>query len=84
MPEVVEVEVGQASVLTGPLKGVPYIIPPIPGHIVKHPRYVLSDSQPAEETPQSFIEWQSTCFPVLRLLESDKSMHHIDTVPREP
>ena len=43
MPEVVEVEVGQASALTGPLKGVPDVIPPMPYCIVKDPRYVLPE-----------------------------------------
>ena len=41
MPEIVEVKVSQASCHTGGLKGVSYIIPPIPRCIVKHPRYVL-------------------------------------------
>lgn len=44
MPEIVEMEIGQACAVTGLVKGVPYIIPPIPRCIVKHPRYVLPDS----------------------------------------
>ena len=37
MPQVVKMEVGQPGQLAGPLKGVPYIIPPIPLSIVKDP-----------------------------------------------
>jgi hypothetical protein len=56
MAEVVEVEVGQARALTGPVKGVPYVIPPMPRWIVKDPWYVLPGSKPAEQAPQRFIE----------------------------
>ena len=44
MAEVVKVEVRQASAVTGCLKGMPYVIPPMPRCIVKDPRYVLSRS----------------------------------------
>ena len=56
MAEVVEVEIGQASALTCPVKGVPYIIQPASCCIVKDPRNVLPGSKPAEQAPERFIE----------------------------
>jgi hypothetical protein len=44
MPEVVEVEIGQASALTGPVKGVPDVIVSSPVSIVKDPRDVVPGS----------------------------------------
>ena len=44
MAEVVEVEIGQACALTGPIKGVPDIVPPVPVGVVKHPGHVLPGS----------------------------------------
>ena len=41
MAEVMEVEVRQASAVTGRVKGVPDIIPPIHSCIMEHPRHVL-------------------------------------------
>jgi hypothetical protein len=41
MPKIVEMEVRQASAVTGRVKGVPDIIPPIPSCIMEHPGHVL-------------------------------------------
>ena len=83
MAEVVEVEVRQASALTSLLKGVPGVIVSSALCIVKHLRYVLPRSKPAEQAPQGFIEWQCPCLPILGLLQADKPVRHIHQVPRE-
>ena len=41
MAEVVKVGIGQASALTGPVKGVPDIVPAMPDCIMEHPWHVL-------------------------------------------
>jgi hypothetical protein len=41
MAEVVKVEVRQACTLTGRVKGMPDVIPPMPGCIMEHPGHVL-------------------------------------------
>jgi hypothetical protein len=83
MPEIVEVEVGQARALAGPVKGVPNIVVASSCWIVKDPRYVWPSPQSAKERPQGFIERQRPCLSVLRLLQPDKPVHHIHGIPSE-
>lgn len=78
-----EVKVSQACALTGCLKVVSYITPPMPRCIVKDPRQVLPSSYSAKQAPQGFIEWQSPCLPIFRLIQPDKSVEHIHQVPSE-
>lgn len=42
--EVVEVEIRQSCGLTGPVKAMPHIIPPMPGRIMEDPRHIEPSS----------------------------------------
>src|SRR5438067_2593319 len=81
MPQVVEMEVRHPCPLTGPLKRVPDVGIAPSFRTVKDPRHVLTGSKPTEETPEGFVEREHPCLPILVLLQADKAMRHIDTVP---
>ncbi len=40
MAEIMEVEICQACRITGPIKAMPHIVPPMPRRIVEYPRHV--------------------------------------------
>ena len=83
MPEVMEVEVGQAGQLTGPVKGMPDIVVAASMGIVEDPRYVLTGLESAEESPQHFIERERPCRAVIGVSQPDKPMGHVHGLPSE-
>src|SRR5262249_48907327 len=83
MPEVVEVKIDQSCARTGPLKGMPHVVVAPAVNIMEDPGDVLPSPKAAEQAPQRFIERQRPRLPVLRLLEADKPMRHVDRLPGE-
>ena len=61
-----------------------HIVPPMPRVIMKDPRHIGPSPSVSEQSPQGFIEGQRPCLAIFGLLQADKPVGCINTVPREP
>lgn len=66
------------------VKAMAHIVVPSSYKIMKHPWHIVPGSQGTEMPPQGFIEGHAPRLPVLRLLQSDEAMDHVNTVPGQP